>query len=336
LFSNLPHEGVDHIIYTIAKHLEVPVIILTQSPTTPQIFFLDDVRDYGTFSYMRSFPRQEMTRLKVSPPQADELWYMRHINYAKWGFRDELDLRFKRLVSAFTPGFNRKLEQKLIHRGDQKRYVSTLRRMEQSSPDYSAPFVYFPLHFQPELTTSTNGDIYDDQLLALDILAQLIPDDWKIYVKENPKQTANQRGQFFFPRLASIKKAELISRHEDSHKLIEKSRFVATITGTAAWESIRMGKPALCFGNSWFKEMPGIFQYNEQFKLSDLLATSIDPFVLENKVNELLCHAWPGIIDLAYSDAHKENGFIYSEVENRASVTSLIKILLQSKFPSGN
>ena len=54
-------------------------------------------------------------------------------------------------------------------------------RNKQCRPfDKKRKYVYFPLHVQPEMTTDTLGGIYEDQLLALERLDRILPDDWCI------------------------------------------------------------------------------------------------------------------------------------------------------------
>ena len=49
-------------------------------------------------------------------------------------------------------------------------------------------FVYFALHFEPERTTTPDGDYFHDQFLALVTLRKIVPMDVLIYVKEHPSQ----------------------------------------------------------------------------------------------------------------------------------------------------
>lgn len=167
--------------------------------------------------------------------------------------------------------------------------------------DLNKKYIYFPLHFQPELTTSGLGGIYADQILAIERLSKLIPDDWFIYVKENPAQTELMRGKWFFARLWNIKKVKVISPEFDTYDLTKNCIFVATITGTAGWEAISGGKNTLIFGNAWYKKLPGVFFYTANFKLEDILNYKINHFELERELNLLLCKTADGVIEPNYA-----------------------------------
>lgn len=88
----------------------------------------------------------------------------------------------------------------------------------------------------------TLGGGYEDQFLALERVAQLLLEDWIIYVKENPIQTFYKCCPEFFLRLKNIRNARLVFPCTDTYDLIEHSQFVATITGTAGWEAVATGK----------------------------------------------------------------------------------------------
>ena len=61
------------------------------------------------------------------------------------------------------------------------------------------------------------------------------------------------RGKYFFDRLKLIKNAVLVDSSYNTYDLISKSKFVATITGTAGWEAISGGENVLIFGLAWYK-----------------------------------------------------------------------------------
>lgn len=134
--------------------------------------------------------------------------------------------------------------------------------------DWDIPFVYFPLHFQPERTTCPQGGVYADQILVVETLAAALPEGWQVYVKEHPSQwwlrykeqynSARYRG--YYERLARIPNVRVVPLSTNSFDLIERSKAVAVITGTSGWESAMRGKPPLVFGLPWWGECPGILR----------------------------------------------------------------------------
>ena len=148
-------------------------------------------------------------------------------------------------------------------------------------------YVYFPLHLQPEMTTDTLGGIYYDQLLAIEKLRNILPDDWYIYVKENPKQTAYMRGLRFFERLSQIKNVRLLNKDVNTYDIMQDCQFVATITGTAGWEAITGGKPALVFGLALYRYLSGVSIYHDGITVKEILENNIDIVKLERQVYAL-------------------------------------------------
>jgi len=191
--------------------------------------------------------------------------------------------------------------------------------------DLTKKLVYFPLHLQPELTTSGLGGIYVDQLLAIERLSKIIPEDWCIYVKENPVQTELMRGKWFFSRLRLIKNVKVVSPDFDTYSLIKSCVFVATITGTAGWEAISGGKNVLVFGNAWYKSLPGVFSYDEYFKLEDILNYKINQDGLERELNLLLSKAGDGVIDESYS-VMVEN---FNVIDNASNIATFLGGLIE-------
>jgi hypothetical protein len=194
----------------------------------------------------------------------------------------------------------------------QKIYELRVSQLVEQSVVFDRPFVYFPLHLQPEMTTSALGGVFVDQLLAIERISLMIPDDWKIYVKENPKQNFFMRDSWFFSRIKALKKVTFVGAEYPTEVLLSGCRFVATVTGTAGWEAIMGGKAVLLFGSAWYRKMPGAFEYNSKVSINDLLRFQPDLELLQSELRELLRKTGEGVIYSGYERLvpnfqHKKN-----------------------------
>ena len=143
------------------------------------------------------------------------------------------------------------------------RYKNEYKKLEQEA-DFKRKYIYFPLHYQPECNTSPIGEHFADQILAVKILSSALPNGWIIYVKENNAQWNYRNAQAnsfryagYYRELAEIENVFLLSPEISSYDLIAQSQAVATISGTAGWESLARGKPVLFFGHPWYKHCDG-------------------------------------------------------------------------------
>jgi hypothetical protein len=148
----------------------------------------------------------------------------------------------------------------------------------EKKPDYQKKYVYIPLAFQPEHTTLPMGGVYDDQLLMIDMVSQTLPDGWVIYVKEHlPQwypfhtQAYHYRYKGYYKHIDQKKNVILVPAETNPRELIKHSQTVATVTGTASWESLLSNKPSLVFGSVWYMHCKGIFRISEEEQCKDAL-----------------------------------------------------------------
>ena len=187
---------------------------------------------------------------------------------------------------------------------------------------YDIPFVYFPLHMQPELATNPMGGAFFDQALVLECLHARLPKGWKIYVKENPKQMEFMRGARFFERLRLLEHVEIVPRDTSSHALIECAQAVATITGTAGMEALVLGKPVLLFGKVWYDSFSGIVPYDDTLDLLSVCSRPPSASTLRSELAALLQKTGRGIVDPDYVDAaedysiERNNLHVYETLSN--------------------
>ena len=103
----------------------------------------------------------------------------------------------------------------------------------------------------------------------VEMLSDALPEGWKIYVKDHPVQFYNNgisysafRFRWYYERISKIKGVEIVPMDTSTYTLMDHAQATATITGTAAWESLMRLKPALIFGDNWFQKCPGLFRIN--------------------------------------------------------------------------
>ena len=167
------------------------------------------------------------------------------------------------------------------------------------------PYIYFPLHYEPEQTKRPEGAMYREQLQALALLRSIVPDEMEIVVKEHPS-THNHKmlGHFgrhprHYKALTRIAGLCLLPHTTPSNQLLSGCVAVATITGTAALEGAILGKPALYFGNPWYQDCPNTLRYDQKLTWKDILQSSSSSLehIREWLVATLTSHVVPGTIN---------------------------------------
>jgi hypothetical protein len=320
----------------VAKELNIPTILFHQSLFENRFFYSFSLEDFGYFSKSHSI--SEKQPYLIERTHQTELFYMKKAepqkkHFAQWIVNNfGLFLRFVK-SGQWRPhrlerGILREIGYRISFLSREKDYNNSIQNImitqDQMVEYTNLPYIYFPLHLQPELTTSALGDIFADQMLALERLSSLLPNGWKILLKENPKQTSCQRGELFFQRLGTLHNVALVPTSADTFELISKSKFVATITGTAGWEAIKGGKPALVFGRPWYLTLAGVFRYAPAIDLEAISEYKIDHEALQQSFAELMSKTGCGVVDPAYSIVVKN----YNRDTNIKNIChSLCKIL---------
>lgn len=276
LFSYAPHNADAYVLYCMAKALDIPTIIFYSGTYFPnKLNYLFDLDDLGDISKVPALSKTALPELKPGVDQS-----LKRMDYAvnpfvilkpseKW-----VDLKRSLKQNSFFWAFGSMLRHgKWTLEEAALAYTSYKRKKQFRADEKRAmtaeipkePFVYFPLHLQPELVTAVFAGKYFDQVSAVQQLRDFIPSDWRIVVKEHPYyQSEYQRGPGFYQRLLAIPNVVFIDKKTSSHTLIEGSEFVASVTGAAGYEAVCAGKKALYFGKSVFKSLAGSFTYSNE------------------------------------------------------------------------
>jgi len=351
LFFNIPHLAQDTIFYIVAKSMGLRCVVLAQSLEPGQFFSMQHPHDFG---HVPAVDRN-VTPYRIEKGAPLDLFYMSGVGQAKSEpgklsakalghfllhviLKDPARLlkprklaghvrRMRKVAHAFPDW--RDPFARFFHVNELS-YFEHLAEFEDAEIDLERKFVYFPLQYQPEMTTSSLGGAYVDQALALEHLRDLLPDDVAIYVKENPKQYGYARGPMFFHRLRRIPGLRFLPSHVDTNVLTAQSEFVATVTGTVGWEAIRQGKPALVFGATWYQNLPGVFAYRRDLTYAQILSAEIVHEQLEAEAGSLFARAHRGVVNRHYSKIIE--GFDADQNAQEAAKTLLLLLTGGTEF----
>lgn len=286
VFAGIPHEVFDYIIYCLCLHYEIPVVLsdtmsICDTLENNRRMFLNSINyDDKNLSESFDYVRQQYRNVdedKILLPESMQGIYDFYVGLSKqeinkqksiipYGKREEEVFRY-----FGKPDLNLR---KIIRapRSELKRYVRTKKNIHLTETlikvyncyavdaDYEKKYIYIPLHYSPECTSSPQGLDYSDQASYIDILASNVPDDVFLYVREHPAQTAFGRNATFYDRLAKMRNVIFIKEDENTYNLQKNALAVASLTGTAGYECQYFGVPFIMFGDYISKYMPGTYR----------------------------------------------------------------------------
>ena len=322
LFANMPHEGPDYVLYNIAKDAGIRTLICYQTLFADKFYLMTSIEDLGRFATTRGMSDGVSIPLERGFQQLSV--NMQGLIQPEIPQKPSVRARAIKSCAALLTGPVRTVRNpwRALKQGMNRAFVknsgarlqNTYRRQMRAHAltiasvdtllETHVQLVYFPLHLQPELTTSTLGGVYQDQLYAIELLSSMLGDEWLILVKENPKQTYFQRRELFFRRLMGLTNVRLVPSTYSTYKLMRKARFVTTISGTACWEAVKGGKKCLVFGKAWFSGLPGVYTFAEDLDFQAFLdATNRELRFedLEDAFHRLMSRAGAGVVDGDYA-----------------------------------
>jgi hypothetical protein len=210
--------------------------------------YLKDVREHGVrpdyFSNMTGRKiSQSLKNLAVAPARYTKYAYYYHISNDEENYiRDD----------HTRPSVMDRI------RNDARqvyRRIRTQRLDFFDEPGVDEEFVFFPLHYQPEIALMIGAPMYTNQIAAVKQVSDSLPIGHKLYVKDHPAM-GFQRPLAYYRRINEIPNVRVLDPKVDSHDLIRHSDLVTTITGTAGFEALKLRKPTITIGNCYYNSMP--------------------------------------------------------------------------------
>ena len=112
-------------------------------------------------------------------------------------------------------------------------------------------YIYYPLHIEPEINIQILGRGFTDQLDVIRRIARSLNSEMQLVVKEHPLYSGILPLDFY-RELVSIPNVVLIPGDTPQTDVVNNSRLVVCISGTAALEAALLGIRSLVLGTPYF------------------------------------------------------------------------------------
>lgn len=136
-------------------------------------------------------------------------------------------------------------------------------------------FVFFPLHYEPEISLLLLAPYATDQIHLIKQIARSLPVTYKIYVKEHPLMVIF-RPRSYYKELKKIPNVKLINPSIPGWKIIPHAKLITTITGSAGWESLLFKKPVIAFGDQFYNVLSAVERCRDHEQLPHLVKKQLE------------------------------------------------------------
>jgi len=181
-------------------------------------------------------------------------------------------------------------------------------------PNY--PFIYFPLHLEPERVLLMGAPFIIDQISVITSIAKSLPVGLKLIVKEHPNmKSEGWRKNSFYKEIIDLPNVELLHPTIPSENLIEKCEVVITIRGTSSLEAIKFAKPSIVFkADIGYSLLPSVHILQNIEELPIAILKSLKKNTHTSEINKYLEFQQKNAFDLdmGYYSLNIANIFNYS------------------------
>jgi len=155
--------------------------------------------------------------------------------------------------------------------------------------DDELPFVYYPLHSEPERVLLIAAPFYTNQIEIITNIAKSIPVGYKLFVKDHPLMAVKGgRDSTFYKEIMKLPNVQLIHPSVNKEEIMKKTSLVITISGTGGLEAVFYGKPTIIFCNTLFSSLPSVYKLKNFEELPFAIRTSLNRKVNPNDLQHFI------------------------------------------------
>lgn len=275
LMNHPPHQCYDIVMYDLCKLKNIPLLYLERNHPVDAMFIVEDWEESATelrdrLTELRREFADPAKPVPLSPRYEEYLEFYRARQPRPWFKPEQEDPGKRSFFKKWAGAALRTLVK------NPKRLFRSLLSPQSWAwklnlhnalhfynqnvriPDLKQPYIYAPLHYQPEATTSPQAGAFVDQELIIQLLAASLPPGVNILVKEHPLQGELCRSKEFYQSLLDIPSVTFVPKEMDTYELMDHCVAIASAVGSAIFEGMLRGKPSIMFGHFFYQYAPGV------------------------------------------------------------------------------
>lgn len=119
----------------------------------------------------------------------------------------------------------------------------------------SLDYFLYPMHSEPEIALSVNGKNHMNQVELIRTIAQSLPIDSVLVVKEHPR-SLGRRPRGWWKEILEIPNVYVANTDITTYELIKWCQLVFTVSGFIGFEAIMAMRPVILFGETGYGILP--------------------------------------------------------------------------------
>ena len=222
-------------------------------------------------------------------------------------------------------GFTRTKLIKLVFDSLKKNSHSFLLKNSVKNLEKVSPFVYYPLHSEPERAISIAAPYYTNQIEVITNIAKSLPVEYFLLVKEHPSMIlkgGSKRKISFYKEIMKLPNVKLLNPQINRDEILKKCSLVITINGTAGLEAAFFNKPAITFIKTDYHYLSSVHTLKKLDELPKAITTflkkQVNPIELYNYIKMVEKNSFKYIkseLNLDFYSRFYDRGYLTLEKE---------------------
>lgn len=184
--------------------------------------------------------------------------------------------------------------------------------------------IFYPLHFEPEATLKYMSEFYSCQPSTIEYIAKCLKSNQILVIKEHPQQPGMLLTAAFRRVQREYSNVLFLPAEIPTAQLIRDCKAIVTLTSTAGFEGMIIGKPVFVLGKIFYNQCPGINKVSSYEELRSLMHAPHYQVSTQEQARQFIAK----MVRYASSGNPYEHANLYSQ-QNISAVTRAIERQLE-------